>query len=48
MEQYYPGYLFCDRCGMWCNDVVFLTDGQNDCNGDCKSCEHESNPREDK
>lgn len=40
MAIYYPYGYFCDKYGMWCDDVVEETEGQNDCNGNCLSCEY--------
>jgi len=40
MGRYYPYSWFCNKYGMWCNDVVDLTDGENDCNGDCTDCDY--------
>ena len=39
MERFYPYGYFCNRYGMWCDDVVDVTEGHNDCNGDCLECE---------
>lgn len=39
MSQYYPYGVFCNFYGMWCDDVVELTEGTNECNGDCNNCE---------
>ena len=36
-DRYYPYGLFCEYYGCWCDDVVDITDGQNECNGDCKN-----------
>jgi hypothetical protein len=44
--RFYPGGVWCNRYCMWCDDVVDLTDGGNDCNGDCRNCEHHDDPRE--
>lgn len=43
MERYYPQYLWCNKYRMWCDDVPDLTDGQNDCNGDCNGCDEGEN-----
>ena len=42
--RYYPYGLFCDKYGCWCDDVVEITDGENECNGDCKNCDCSSEP----
>lgn len=44
-DRYYPYGLFCDKYGCWCDDVVDITDGKNECNGDCKNCDCSSEPR---
>ena len=40
MSRYYPYGVWCYKYFMWCDDVVDLTDGENECSGDCKNCEH--------
>jgi len=45
MNEYYPYGLFCDWYGCWCNDVTELTENQNECNGNCKECQHSSKPK---
>jgi len=47
MGRYYPYGTFCDKFGCWCDDVVAITDGQNNCNGDCGNCEYASEPERD-
>ena len=42
MSRFYPFGVFCDRYGMWCDDVVDITEGQNECNGDCGNCDDAS------
>ena len=42
MSRFYPYGVFCDRHGMWCDDVVDITEGQNECNGDCGNCDDAS------
>ena len=44
MSRYYPYGKFCDKYGCWCDDVVDITDGNNECNGDCSNCEFSSDP----
>lgn len=38
--NYYPYGWWCHKYGMWCDDVVDITEGNNECNGDCKECDH--------
>jgi len=45
MSRYYPYGTFCDRFGCWADDVVDITDGNNDCNGDCSNCRFSSKPK---
>ena len=45
MNKYYPYGLFCNRFGCWCDDVVDITDENNDCNGNCSKCRFFSEPR---
>ena len=40
MNKYYPYGVWCDNYCMWCDDVVFNTDGANNCNGNCYECEY--------
>lgn len=40
MNDYYPYGYWCNKYCCWCDDVIELTDGQNDCNGDCRNCRH--------
>ena len=44
MDRYYPYGSFCDKYGAWCDDVVEITDGGNDCNGDCDNCTFRNTP----
>ncbi len=37
-EKYYPYGYWCNRYQCTCDDVVYLTDGCNECNGDCHNC----------
>jgi hypothetical protein len=37
MSRFYPYGIWCSKYCMWCDDVV---EGNNDCNGDCKSCQY--------
>jgi hypothetical protein len=39
MGKYYPYGFGCSKYGMWCDDVPDVTDNQNDCNGNCGSCD---------
>ena len=39
MSRYYPYGKWCEQYGCFCDDVVDITDGNNDCNGDCEDCE---------
>jgi len=39
MSRFYPYGKWCEMYNMWCDDVVDLTDGENDCNGDCYNCD---------
>lgn len=40
LGKYYPYGVWCNKYNMWCDDVVDLTDGENECNGDCEDCTH--------
>jgi len=42
MNRYYSYGLFCNRFGCWCDDVVDITEGNNDCNGNCGKCKFSS------
>lgn len=44
VNKYYPYGFFCDKYGCWCDDVVDITDNQNDCNGNCEGCAFSSEP----
>lgn len=44
---FYPYGFWCDLYCMWTDDVVDLTDGQNECNGDCQNCEYSKLERKD-
>ncbi len=37
-ERFYPQGFWCNKFYCWCDDVVDITDGHNECNGDCKNC----------
>lgn len=43
-DRYYPYGYWCHKYGMWCDDVVEITEGNNDCNGDCRKCSECSSP----
>jgi len=38
MSSYYPYGVFCNKYGCWCDDVIDITENQNDCNGNCSEC----------
>lgn len=40
MSRFYPAGKWCGKYCMWCDDVVDLTDGGNECRGDCLSCDY--------
>ena len=40
MSRYYPYGVWCGKYFMWCDDVVDITEGENECSGDCKNCEY--------
>lgn len=42
-EKFYQQFLWCEKYGMWCDDVPDLTDNRNDCNGNCTECEQSQN-----
>ena len=44
LSRYYPYGIFCDKYGCWCDDVVDITDGNNECNGDCSNCQYSAKP----
>jgi len=44
INKYYPYGIFCDKYGCWCDDVVDITDGNNECNGYCSNCEYSAEP----
>ena len=45
MGKYYPYGVFCNKYGCWCDDVIDITDGCNECNGNCCECDYASNPK---
>lgn len=44
MGRYYPYGVFCDKYGCWCDDVIEITFGLSECNGDCGNCDYSSEP----
>ncbi len=44
MLKYYIYGYFCDKYGCWCDDVIEITDGNNNCNGNCKECPYCKEP----
>ena len=40
MSKTYPAYKWCAKYNMWCDDVFYLTDGENECEGECAECDY--------